>query len=84
MCRIVNAPDIRIPDIRRCQLPDTEYPVPVIQPDNRILRPDTGYFSDSYYSCLQKQNYFNNSIVLTIVTAYYADTRVTISHIGTY
>ena len=48
-------------------VPDSEfagYPVPVIRPDNRILRQDTSYFSHFYYSCFQKQNFFDNSIVL--------------------
>ena len=33
-------------------VPDSEftgYPVPVIRPDNRILRSDTGCFSDLFY-----------------------------------
>ena len=52
----------RISDARL--LPNTGYSVPVIRPDNRILRPDTGYFSDFRYTSFLKQNFFNNSIVL--------------------
>ena len=76
----------------------TGYPVSVIRSDNRILRPDSGYFSDSYCSSFQKQNFFlkQHSTILRgriifvdhlftcfLMTAHYGDPHAMISHIGT-